>query len=125
MWSFPASVGKFTLYGKSRAAHNTAFVVPELGLALDCGVEVKEIVCQHVCLTHTHTDHVKLLAVASLAHAPALILCVVPRLRFSVSYDHSREKQTKTSLHLPPRSARAAHGAVHHCRSAPHQQLPV
>lgn len=60
-WSFPPAVGPYQLIGCSRARHATAFVVPELGLALDAGARVHAGLHEDVFITHTHSDHVHML----------------------------------------------------------------
>ncbi len=46
-----------TLWGRSRAADATAFVVPELQLGLDGGCVIASAKLATVLLTHTHADH--------------------------------------------------------------------
>lgn len=46
-----------TLWGRSRAADATAFVVPELQLGLDGGCVIASAKLGTVLLTHTHADH--------------------------------------------------------------------
>lgn len=51
-----------SLVGRSRAGDGTCFVVPELGLMLDCGAPVSGKPVSHLFLTHCHHDHTSFLA---------------------------------------------------------------
>ncbi len=46
----------YTLIGYSQAARNTGFYIPELRIALDCGVPSSHSP-EHVFITHGHLDH--------------------------------------------------------------------
>ncbi len=46
-----------TLWGRSRAADSTAFVVPELGFQFDAGAIISSAKPRYVFITHTHADH--------------------------------------------------------------------
>lgn len=65
-YNIPGS--NFTVYGFSRAAHHTAFYIPELDIMLDCGVP-HGLFPQHVFITHGHIDHVFQLPICNIAIA--------------------------------------------------------
>jgi len=56
-WRFPPTIGAYTLIGRSRAADGTAFVIPELGFAFDCGALIHHAHMKEVFISHTHHDH--------------------------------------------------------------------
>ncbi len=49
--------GGCTLWGRSRAADSTSFVVPELGVQFDAGAIISSAKPTVVFITHTHADH--------------------------------------------------------------------
>ena len=56
--SMTCSLGAgLSLWGRSRAADSTAFIVPELGLALDAGAIISSAKPHTVLVTHSHADH--------------------------------------------------------------------
>lgn len=46
-----------TLYGHSRAAEETGFVIKEWNIGIDCGFNLNKIP-DHIFITHTHIDHI-------------------------------------------------------------------
>jgi ribonuclease Z len=56
-WKFPATIGSYTLIGRSRAADATSFYIAELDTLLDCGCLVTGSRPSHVFITHCHSDH--------------------------------------------------------------------
>jgi ribonuclease Z len=46
-----------TLWGRSRAADSTSFVVPELGFQFDAGAIISSAKPTSIFITHTHADH--------------------------------------------------------------------
>jgi ribonuclease Z len=56
-WKFPASIGSYTLIGRSRAADATSLFIPELDMLLDCGCLATTTRPLYVFITHSHSDH--------------------------------------------------------------------
>lgn len=56
-WQFPKPYQQYVLTGKSRAAWQTSFVIPQLNLLLDAGLCVNKLRPKHIFLTHGHSDH--------------------------------------------------------------------
>ncbi len=50
-------LGALTLWGRSRAADSTGFVIPELEIQLDAGVIVSSAKPKVVLISHSHADH--------------------------------------------------------------------
>merc|ERR1712150_275985 len=85
----------FTLIGRSWAADGTAFVIPELDIALDAGLIVYGKRSQYVLLTHVHTDHSHMLTHMRSRSKPPLIL--LPRQSVQVASKYLDAAQQMTS----------------------------
>ena len=55
---FEMKLAGIEIVGESVSGFGTAISLPELGIALDCGVITPAtMACQHVLITHAHMDH--------------------------------------------------------------------
>ncbi len=53
--------GKLSIVGLGRSADASAYFLPELGIVLDAGIQVKSLRPKIVLLTHAHRDHIQAL----------------------------------------------------------------
>jgi len=74
-WKFPASIGSYTLIGRSRAADATSLFIPELDMLLDCGCLATTTRPLYVFITHSHSDHcLDVVRVVSRSRPPQIYL---------------------------------------------------
>ena len=74
-WRFPRPHHQYVLTGRSRAAWQTSFVIPQLSLLLDAGLCVNKLRPRHVFLTHGHSDHTLLLPAFARPEDPPDVFC--------------------------------------------------
>ena len=65
--------GKLSIVGLGRSADASAYFLPELGIVLDAGIQVKSLRPKVVLLTHAHRDHIQ--ALPTHAADKAKIIC--------------------------------------------------
>jgi ribonuclease Z len=65
--------GKLSIVGLGRSADASAYFLPELGIVLDAGIQVKSLRPKIVLLSHAHRDHIQ--ALPTHAAAKAKIIC--------------------------------------------------
>ena len=65
--------GKLSIIGLGRSADASAYFLPELGIVLDAGIQVKSLRPKLVLLSHAHRDHIQ--ALPTHAAGKAKIIC--------------------------------------------------
>lgn len=80
-WTFPKPYHQYVLTGRSRAAWQTSFVIPQLNLLLDAGLCVNRLRPKHIFITHGHNDHTLLAPAFVKREDPPDVYCPVDMKR--------------------------------------------